>query len=92
MYVSGFPESGQRRGVSLLRAHGPGRRIIGQLQGPREPRSRQPGKRVIATGAAIVALIAGAGTYVLTHGGGTPANAPISPGVTLRPPVPLSER
>jgi len=47
---------------------------------------------VIATGAAIVALIAGAGAYVLTHGGGTPANAPISPGVTLRPPVPLSER
>ena len=47
---------------------------------------------MIATGAAMVALIAGAGTYVLTHDGGTPANAPISPGVTLRPPVPLSER
>jgi hypothetical protein len=42
---------------------------------------------VIAIGAAIVALIAGAGTYVLTHGGGsTPANAPISPGVTLAGP------
>jgi peptidoglycan hydrolase-like protein with peptidoglycan-binding domain len=39
---------------------------------------------VIAIGTAIVAVIAGAGTYVLTHGGGgTPANSPISPGVTL---------
>src|SRR5258708_8138696 len=34
-------------------------------------------------GAAIVALIAGLGTYVLKGGGGTPANAPISPGVPL---------
>jgi len=47
---------------------------------------------VIATGAAMVALIAGAGTYVLTHDGGTPANAPVSPGVTLRPPVPLKRK
>jgi len=46
--------------------------------------ARQPRKRVIAIGSAIVALTAGAGTYVLTQGGGsTPANAPISPGVTL---------
>jgi len=29
---------------------------------------------------------------VLTHGGGTPANAPISPGVTLRPPVPFKRK
>ena len=45
--------------------------------------ARQPRVRVIATGAAIVALIAGAGTYVLTRGGGTSANAPVSSGVTL---------
>jgi peptidoglycan hydrolase-like protein with peptidoglycan-binding domain len=44
------------------------------------PRQRRP--RVIAIGAAIVALIAGAGTYLLTRGS-TPPNAPISPGVTL---------
>src|SRR5260221_1913580 len=44
---------------------------------------RQRKARVIAIGAAIVALIAGAGTYLLTHGGSTPPNAPVSPGVTL---------
>jgi len=45
--------------------------------------AHQPRARVITIGAAIVALIAGLGTYVLKGGGGTPANAPISPGVTL---------
>jgi peptidoglycan hydrolase-like protein with peptidoglycan-binding domain len=42
----------------------------------------KPKARVVAIGAAIVALIAGAGTYLLTLGG-TPSNAPVSPGVTL---------
>jgi peptidoglycan hydrolase-like protein with peptidoglycan-binding domain len=45
--------------------------------------ARQPRTRVIAIGAAIVALIAGAGVYALTQGGSTPPNARISPGVTL---------
>src|SRR5260221_3363543 len=46
--------------------------------------ARQSRARVIAIGSAIVALIAGAGTYVLTQGGGSiPPSAPISPGVTL---------
>ena len=45
--------------------------------------ARQPRARVIAIGTAIVALIAGGLTYVLLQGGGTPLNAPISPGVTL---------
>lgn len=46
--------------------------------------ARQPRARVIAIGTAIVALIAGGLTYVLlSPGGGTPLNAPISPGVTL---------
>src|SRR5260221_7984074 len=48
---------------------------------------RQRKARVIAIGAAIVALIAGAGTYLLTHGGGIPPHAPVSPGGT--PPRPL---
>jgi peptidoglycan hydrolase-like protein with peptidoglycan-binding domain len=43
----------------------------------------QPRARLIAIGAAIAALIAGAGTYVLLQGGSVPLNAPISPGVTL---------
>src|SRR5258708_10708230 len=34
-------------------------------------------------GAAVVALVAGLGTSVAKGGGGTPANAPISPGVPL---------
>jgi peptidoglycan hydrolase-like protein with peptidoglycan-binding domain len=45
--------------------------------------ARQPRARVIAIGAAIVALIAGTGVYLLTRGGATPPNAPVSPGVTL---------
>ena len=46
--------------------------------------ARQPRQRLIAIGVAIVAVIAGGGVYALTSGGGgTPANAPISPGVTL---------
>jgi hypothetical protein len=45
--------------------------------------ARQPRARVIAIGTAIVALIAGGLTYVLSQGGGTPLDAPISPGVTL---------
>ncbi len=45
--------------------------------------ARQPRARVIAIGAAIVALIAGGGTYLLTRGGQTPPNAPVSAGVTL---------
>jgi Bacterial Ig-like domain/L,D-transpeptidase catalytic domain len=45
--------------------------------------ARQPRARVIAIGAAIVALLAGGLTYVLSQGGATPLNAPISPGVTL---------
>ncbi len=46
--------------------------------------ARQSRARVIAIGSATVALIAGAGTYLLTQGGGSiPPNAPISPGVTL---------
>jgi peptidoglycan hydrolase-like protein with peptidoglycan-binding domain len=45
--------------------------------------ARQPRARVILIGTAIVALIAGGLTYVLSQGGGTPLNAPISPGVTL---------
>jgi hypothetical protein len=38
---------------------------------------------VIAIGAAVGVLIAGAGAYALMQGGGPPPNAPISPGVTL---------
>src|SRR5260221_8058226 len=49
---------------------------------------RQRKARVIAIGAAIVALIAGAGTYLLTHGGGTPPNPPVSPGLTPPGPFP----
>jgi hypothetical protein len=32
--------------------------------------ARQPRKRVIAIGVAVVALIAGTGTYILSQGGG----------------------
>jgi peptidoglycan hydrolase-like protein with peptidoglycan-binding domain len=45
--------------------------------------ARQPRARVIAIGAAVVALLAGAGVYLLARGGSTPPNAPILPGVTL---------
>ncbi len=45
--------------------------------------ARQPRTRVVVIGAAIIALIVGAGTYLLTRGGSTPPNMRISPGVTL---------
>jgi peptidoglycan hydrolase-like protein with peptidoglycan-binding domain len=44
--------------------------------------ARQPRARVIAIGASA-ALIAGAGTFMLTGGGGPPPNAPAGRGVTL---------
>jgi hypothetical protein len=42
----------------------------------------QPKSRVVIAVTAVVALLAGIGVYMLTTGGGTPANAPIIGGVT----------
>jgi len=42
-------------------------------------------KRAIAAVTAIVAVIAGAGVYMLTQGGGTPPNAPITYGAVTLP-------
>jgi hypothetical protein len=41
--------------------------------------------RLIASVTAVVALLAGAGVYLLTQGGGTPANAPITYGAVTLP-------
>jgi hypothetical protein len=46
---------------------------------------RQPKTRVIAAVTAVVALLAGGGVYLLTNGGGTPANAPITYGAVTLP-------
>jgi hypothetical protein len=48
-------------------------------------RRAKPRKRAIAAATAVVAAIAGGGVYMLTQGGGTPANAPITYGAVTLP-------
>jgi hypothetical protein len=48
-------------------------------------RKAQSRTRLIAAVTAVVALLAGAGVYMLTQGGGTPPNAPITYGAVTLP-------